>query len=150
MEQVKFDLGQISQQWATALEAMPDLRRTILDAAGDEMLAMVRHGIGGTGKAQHWQEKRLGSKGGYVAVRPSGQDLYSGGNYQMHITTAIENDHRIRQPTGTAKRYVQRIRVRKVPGKYMYRAANSDLPAVAGRYAQQLGETLARRLEGKG
>ena len=65
------ELEIIARKLEGSCERLREVRRSALDKAGDKLLRAVRSRIGGTGKVQSWQEKHLGSGGGYTAVRPA-------------------------------------------------------------------------------
>ena len=63
--------------WDDAIQAIPGLKREALASMGDAVLREVRRQItrrgvrDSQGRVARWQEARIGSKGGYVAVAPS-------------------------------------------------------------------------------
>ena len=63
--------------WDDAIQRIPDLKREALEAMGKAVLQEVREQISrrgvhdSQGRVAKWQEMRIGSKGGYVAVSPS-------------------------------------------------------------------------------
>lgn len=136
-----------------AREMIPDIRREVLETAGDEMLSAVRGRIGGTGKVQRWQEKYMGSGGGYVAVRPRAQTFTEatrkkpGGYAVGYVTNSLESGHRQNygQFVPTLQRKLLRLRV---SGRYMYRTTKPDVKTIANRAAREVEQRLAAALEG--
>lgn len=63
-------LDQILSRWEALLRTFPRAKEELLERLGKQMLEDVRRGIGGGGKVQGWQERYVGSRNGYAAVRP--------------------------------------------------------------------------------
>ena len=137
-------------------EMLPDMRRAALEEAGDEMLAAVRGRIGGTGKVQKWQDRFMGSKGGYAASRPKAKEKDDNGDAVGYVTNAIESGHRVPKPRSTAGRYkfrsrtqdgTRRLPVLTVPGKRMYANTEPDVERIAERTARDVERRLTAALE---
>ena len=64
------DLDRVLDSWDELLQEFPTMKRDLLEDLGKKLLSGVRGEIRGTGTVQSWQERYLGSKNGYVAVRP--------------------------------------------------------------------------------
>ena len=128
-------------------EALRAARGEFFAEAGDELLAAVQRGIGGTGRVAGVQERYLGSGKGYAAVRARAKtdlDGYAAG----YITNALEGGH-----AQTAGRYVPalgaRLKADRATGKYMYRAAaRSELPRLAEEGAREIEKKAMAYLEG--
>lgn len=88
----------------------------------------MRGKIGGTGKVQSWQQKYMGSGGGYTAVRPAANTYDRSGNAVGYVTNAIEGGHRVRTGRGPSRAKMQRV-----SGKWMYRSTNHEQIAAAAR-----------------
>lgn len=132
------ELEIIARKLESSCEQLRQIRRQALDEAGDKLLGAVRGKIGGTGKVQSWQQKHLGSGGGYVAVRPAAKTYDRSGNAVGYVTNAIEGGHK--QSPG---RYVpalgKKLTAQRVPGKWMYRSTNPAQIAAAARDQIQRG-----------
>jgi len=121
------------------LRRLPRARGEMYEEIGRAVKAEVRERIGGTGKVQSWQERYVGSKGGYAAVRPK-KDTYQstkkGTRYAVgYVTNAIENG---RRTAGGGR----------VEGKRFYAGASSRAEAIAARSAERFLSELKRWLEG--
>ena len=151
-------LDRIVDSWDKLLETFPDKKRELLENLGSQLLDDVRQKIGGkTGKdsVQDWQERYVGSKNGYVAVRPKA-DTYKvtkgGKKYAVgHVTNAIENGHKHRRPIQVRRpgyRYKARIKYAAVPGKHFYAQTRSQLDSLAQSQVADLAGEIVRGLEG--
>ena len=135
------ELVAFAQKLDNVLPRLRNARRAALEDAGEEMLASVRGRIGGTGKVQRWQEKHMGSGGGYVAVRPEAKTYDGHGNAVGYVTNAIEGGHRVRTGSGPS-----RARMQRVPGKWMYRGTDSTQIAAEAR--DEIAREMIKSLEG--
>lgn len=140
------ELERLDQDLAQAIRQTPEIKREALAELGQQMLAQVRARIGGTGKVQRWQHVHLGSGGGYVAVHPAENTKDEYGRAVGAVTNAIESGHKIRPPSGKAKRYTPRIHKVQVPARQMY--ARVNLETVVDQAAANLVLRLAQNLEG--
>ena len=151
------DLDRLLASWEALLQDYPGMKRELLEKLGTQLLADVRGKIGGSGTVQSWQGRYLGSKNGYVAIRPKA-DTYkvtSGGKrYAVgYVTNAIENGHKHRRPSQVKRagyRYRARINVAAVPGKHFYASVRENLGSMGQQEIQALAAEIARRLEGGG
>lgn len=116
------------------------------EAARDEMHQLVRSGLPGSRKVAGWQEKYVGSGGGYAAIRPEigEHEGYAKG----YITNAIENGHLVR-PRASSKshgyhRYTGQFRVK---GLGFYAKARSVMKQVAQNHAKSLEGEIKGGLE---
>ena len=138
MQSVEIEgLDQILARWEGLLQRFPSVKAELLERLGKQMLEDVRRNIGGSGKVQGWQERYIGSKNGYAAVRPRAgtfQTTKGGKQYAAgYITNAIENGHRVRTP-----------RPSDSPGYHYTRGRNRKAAAAARR------EPLPARLPPRG
>lgn len=140
------ELERMDQELAQAMGQTPEIKREALAELGRQLLAGVKARIGGTGKVQRWQHVHLGSGGGYVAIHAAENTKDEYGRAVGYITNAIESGHKIRPPSGRAKRYTPRIHKAKVPAKRMY--AGTDMGAAVDQAAANLALHLAQNLEG--
>lgn len=100
------------------------------------------------GKIQSWQEKAVGEKGGYAAVRPlSGKNGGGTGEGSVGaITNYLESGHRISPPRG-GKDYHPRINVPYVKGYFFYEATGDEAERIALEEAERFADELADMLE---
>lgn len=151
-------LDRLLDSWEKLLKDFPSMKQKLLEDLGEELLGNVRQKIGGkTGKdtVQDWQERYLGSRNGYVAVRPKAKtykETKSGKKYAVgYVTNVIEGGHRHRRPSQVKRdgyRYRPRIEHPAVPGKHFYAAVRAQLSGMGQREVAALAEKIARRLEG--
>ena len=152
------DLDQLLERWAQLLADYPDMKREMLEQMGQELLRDVRAKIGGSGKVQGWQERYLGSKNGYVAIRPKAktyQVTKSGKRYAAgHVTNAIEggHKHRVPRPTNTKGYHYTKGRslTAAVPGRHFYAEVRTELPSYGQERLLALAREIAKRWEGSG
>ncbi|MCL2045734.1 MAG: hypothetical protein FWG88_05055 [Oscillospiraceae bacterium] len=102
-----------------------------------------------TGGLRDWQSRYVGSGGGYAAVRPIGKadGGGTGRNSAGAITNYLERGHKVRRPSGKAKRQRKsRGRYGYARGYYFYTAARSRAQqvaiAAANAYAQRMLERI--------
>lgn len=139
------DLHQLDEELAAAMRRAPEIKREVLADLGEQLLTQVRANIGAAGKVQRWQHAHVGEKGGYAAVHAVEREKDEYGRAVGAVTNAIESGHKIRPPSGKAKRYVPRLKVYRVPGKEMYGRLSPERAAEDA--AQQLERLLAESLE---
>lgn len=152
----ELDLQQLQERWSRLVQQFPGQKRDLLERAGQQILQRLRSAIGGTGKVASWQDMSMGSKGGYVAVRPR-KDTYqmtgSGTRYAVgYITNAIENGHRNRRPQPSGKadyRYRARIHHAATPGRHFYYSVRQQLGQVGDRELRQLAQEILEELGGQ-
>lgn len=134
------ELEIIARKLEGSCDKLREVRRQALDEAGDKLLGAVRGRIGGTGKVQSWQEKHMGSGGGYTAVRPAAKAYDGHGNAVGYVTNAIEGGHRVRTGRGPS-----RARMQRVPGKWMYRG--TDPTQIAAEARDQIAQAMLKEWE---
>ena len=149
-------IDQLLRSWDALLKAFPAMKAELLDKMGQQMLSDVQQEIGGRGNVAGWQARHVGSKLGYVAVRPKANTYKTtpgGKQYAVgYVTNAIENGHRHRRPSAVKKQgyyYKPRIKVAAVPGKHFYAGTRSKLQAEGSATVRQLATVVAARLEGR-
>lgn len=145
--------------WDEAIQRIPGLKREALEAMGKAVLQEVREQIprrgvnDQQGRVARWQEMRMGSKGGYVAVSPSTDEIVQvvrRGIFKREKTTSadvtlyLERGHGIRPPSGRAKRYVSRVESHRtyVPGRMFYSWAKQDAGKIALEEANRAMDQL--------
>lgn len=145
MEKFIDDLNDLLDDIPNARRELHEEMAKLLKTEVDE--AIISSGIQDTsGKVRSWQEARVGSGGGYAAIRPT--DSSVGPNSPGAITNYLEHGHRIRRPSGNAKRYRPKIRVPYVDGRHFYQSASRTIEPKAIALAEQFAEKLAKRIEG--
>lgn len=151
------DLDRLVDSWEALLKDFPGMKQELLEELGRDLLTDVRGKIGGTGTVQEWQDRYLGSKNGYVAIRARANTFKvtpGGKRYAVgYVTNAIENGHKHRRPSQQKQdgyRYRPRINVPAVPGKHFYAAVRGRIGSVGRQEVQALAAEIARRLEGSG
>ena len=132
------------------LDSREGLRRKYHEQLADIAKEEVDRGINATvndrnGKVRGWQEKSVGSGGGYAAVRA--QKGKTGKDSPGAITNYLESGHKIRSPSGKAKqKRRRRVNVAYVNGRHFYRSAQSSLDSkllsIAREYADEIGSIL--------
>ena len=142
-------LDKVKKALEAAPEAIREARAQVLDELGEELLGAVQQRIGGSGRVAGVQKYRVGSGKGYVAIRAKAKtdlDGYAAG----YITNALEGGHAVRPSSGSAKRKRKsRAKMRRVPGKYMYRDTSAqELKRAAETAAQRFEDAALKALEG--
>ena len=138
--------------WDNVIKAFPDAKRRILEEAGKTVLQEVRSQIIGSGirddrfHVRGWQQYRVGSGGGYVAIAPAVVDVPGKGLMSKKITRYLDRGHAARGPSGRAKRYQPRITAAGigakgnvfVRGRYFYREARTKANKEAKKAAEKV------------
>lgn len=148
MMEVRYDdLTKLDERLAAALRKFPELRKKLVADVGELMHQDISRGFGGA-KVAHWQDKDLGSGGGYAAVRPKAKTWEKG--YAVgHITNAIESGHKTRGPSGKSKHYRPKPHLKVfVQGKRIYADEEKRVQAIARTRADQLIRELESMMEG--
>lgn len=134
-------------------EAMKKARSEFFEEAGREMLSTVRRRIGGQGYVANVQEVYTGDGGGYAAVRAKA-DTELRGYAAGYITNALENGHKVRGPSGHAKRERESRREEgrdRVAGIYMYHMTDADVVRrLTAEGAREIEKKAMAYLEGNG
>lgn len=126
-------------------------QRAIHERLGAQMLTGVRGNVAGMlndahGHVAGWQQKYIGSGGGYAAVRAT--DTASGPNSPGAITNYNENGHAIRRPKGKTPRYRPRIYMLYVNGRGFYNAYRGQLNRMLQAEVDRWGNSVATRISG--
>lgn len=142
-------LDKVKKALENAPQAIREARAQVFDEMGEELLGVVQQRIGGSGRVTGVQEYRVGSGKGYVAVRAKAKtelDGYAAG----YITNALEGGHEVRKASGKAERERKsRVKMRRVPGKFMYRDTGAqELKHAAETAAQRIETAAMKALEG--
>lgn len=157
MPSVQMDgVDQLLTSWDALQREFPAMKRDLLEDLGKQMLSGVQSKIPGTGTVRGWQERYIGSKNGYVAVRPKSKTYKTtagGKKYAVgYVTNAVEGGHKHRRPSQTPRegyKYRARINVPAVPGLHFYASVRSQLSGMGAEQLQALAAEVAARLEGR-
>ena len=141
---IKLDKAQWDHFWSYWERELPGqikgAKRQAVQAAGeairDEVASQAHSRVNDPrGRVERWQQLRVGSGGGYIAVSPVSDEAVQvtrGGQRttSKDVTRYLERGHGIRPPSGRARRYVPRVRSGRtyVPGRmfYSWAAANAE------------------------
>lgn len=135
--------------WDRKLETLPGAKKAALYAAGKAVLPALRQQIerrvdDRDGRVRKWQEIRLGSKGGYVAISPVDDQISINQTADRYVTSRditqyLERGHKIRPPSGRAKRYNPRVKSGRtyVPGRMFYSWTRLDATKLAVSAARE-------------
>ena len=140
MQSINLDgIEKISDKFNELLEKFPEMRRKYHEEVAKETQDLVKGGFG-NGKVASWQEKHVGSKGGYSAVRPMAKTYYA--NYTVgYITNSVTSGHRTRP--ASQKRH--RPRTNYVSGKHVY----IDKEVTARIMAERKAAEMVREIESR-
>lgn len=139
-------------------KAYPRMKGEMLEGLGAELQGEVLGQMAGTdlhnggGRLRHWQKYHVGSRKGYVAVRPIGSKdgAVTGPNGPGAITNYVDSGHAVRRRTATAKRRRKsRATVAAVPGRHFYAATSRLVGEKGSRWVRELAAAFVRRLEGR-
>lgn len=146
------------ENWDRTVKKLPAMKAEMLQAIGGELqkevrAAVLRTGVNDAhGRVRSWQNPHVGSRLGYVAVRPDSVEVRSGGGGRIPVnagalTNYLNSGHRVRNPSGRARRYVPRARMTRVPGAGFYQAAGSTVfktaLAAAEKYLREIKEEVS-------
>ena len=136
--------------WDHVIKKFPDAKRMAMREMGkfalDRVITQInQQGINDSrGRVKKWQNMRLGSGGGYVAVSPTAAvvKITKGsktGIKGSDITRYLERGHGVRGPSGRAKRYEPRYQYSRiyVPGRQFYSYAKMGLERKAVHAAER-------------
>lgn len=137
------ELNRLIENLDQSPEVIKEAKCEAFESAAGKMKQALDSRIGGTGKVRSWQERYVGSKGGYAAVRPKAKTYTDKSNrYAVgYVTNAINSGHRF---PGQGKTKASGI----VFGKRFYEAAQADVKQIAQESVNQVAETLKQHLEG--
>ena len=141
------------EYWEDLIEEFPEVKLEALKAAGEAALEEVRSQIDrrvqdSHGRVKRWQNMRVGSKGGYVAISATDETAAvspTGTRTARDVTQYIDQGHAIRKPSGTAKRYVPKIRSGRtyVPARQFYSWARMNAAKIATEAADNALEQFS-------
>lgn len=148
------ELEDLARELNELLVQFPEERKKLHDqiavlAKKEVDAQIVASGINdANGKVRGWQEHRVGSGGGYAAVSAVKGVGLVGSNSPGAITNYLESGHRIRPPSGEAKRYKPNIKTPYVEGRHFYEEARWSVEAMVINLVEEFADDLARRMEG--
>ena len=148
--------------WEDFIAEWPEAKRIALKAAGNAILeevqrSIVKEGINDSrGRVRRWQDMRVGSGGGYVAISPvddAVQITQSGKvSTARDITRYLNRGHGVREPSDPdSKKYKKRVQENMpisnrgkvyVPGRPFY----SDPKRNSGEIARKAADDALSRL----
>lgn len=144
-------------QWKGMIEKIPGMKQAMLEAVGMQLTENVRRAIDASGvddamgRVKSWQNAHVGSGRGYVAVRPDSVEVPTGGGGRKTInagalTHYLDDSHRVRQPSGRAKRYRPEASVTRTRDFRFYAKAGTDADraavSAADAFCKQILEEL--------
>lgn len=142
-------LDELDKDIKNLIESFPDMQKELHEEFADLIKNKVDVEIGGaiknSSKIKRWQEKNIGSYGGYAAVRAV--KVSTGTDSPGAITNYLENGHKIRKPTGRSKRYKPRINTIYVDGYHFYNRASNNLEGDIIKLSEQFIEKIKIKLE---
>jgi|GEM_PF-499392 len=170
---------ELDQALNTILKEISGVRQELHDRLSKMLKEEVDRSIDQSGlndshnKIKNWQEERVGSKGGYAAIRPKKGPGLVGPNSPGAITNYLEHGHKGRPSRKQAqelqgmkearRREVQRrtkggrfarkttvvLDTRKwVPGYFFYADARKQVESKAIEIAEKFVDEFAKKLEG--
>lgn len=134
-------------------EKRKELHERLAQMAQEEVDRQIDMRLNGnTGKIKGWQESKVGSKGGYAAVRPIKGKMPPNGKGNAyaygHVTTAIENGHRVRMSDAEpGRRRPGKSQMLAVDGRFFYDAANTIMERRTLEEAEKLAQEITEELE---
>lgn len=143
-------LDKIDKALKQLLKKAPDMRRKLHEELADQMQRAVVDNISEsterhTGNLQKWQEKYVGSGGGYAAVRAVNTSM--GAESPGAITNYVNSGHKIRRSADSTRK--RRNYVLYVDGRHFYQSAAKDIESIAVPLAEDFVRDMAQILEGK-
>ena len=160
MQDIQIDaaeLDQLAERLAQSPELLREAKRQAFEAAAPRLLALVQTQIGGSGRAMSWQEKFVGSMGGYAAVRPRARTWIETKKERKryavgYVTNAINSGHWKRgrglYQDKRLKSYKTISQADWVAGNHFYEAAREQAAPVAQEAAEKIVAALIDHLEG--
>jgi hypothetical protein len=160
VQEAKFEaqaINDLLSRISESPEVLKEAKKKAFDEASVKLLDLVRQEIGGIGKVKSWQERYVGSMGGYAAARPKAKTWTDtnkkGKRYAVGaVTNAINSGHRFpgQGVHGKSRRWVEETSktAGTVQGLHFYENAQDLAKAVALEAAQQVADELLAHLEG--
>lgn len=170
MQEFQIDTGEWKafwDRWRDTIDRVPGLKEEVLERVGARIQSEVHNAIEASGindsrgRVKRWQNPHVGSGLGYVAVRADSVEVLAGYRRKSDgtqseklnagaLTNFLTSGHRIRSPSGRAKRkYKSRVRVdpltrgTNVRGRGFYKKALDN----AEKIARQEAESMLREIK---
>jgi len=146
-------------KWNSVIRQVPDAKKRALAAAGAAIKKEVDKQIAGQGvhdfgRVQSWQEVRVGSKGGFVAITPKAENIRVSASGSpttaRKVTGYLEKGHQTR--SGRASDYAdehgmvtynETTGAAIVPGRHFYAMARLQ----AGNIGRAAGEQIMKEIQ---
>lgn len=152
----KKDLDELDAKLRSILEKFPRKRRELHERLAEYAKAAVNRQTSlrlkdTHGRVQSWQQKHVGTGGGYAAVRATDESSKRypspGPNSPGAVTNYLENGHAVR-PRSAYTRLNRKSRAEqdRVAGRYMYDNAKVQMERDALVEAKKLAEELEQEL----
>ena len=135
------EVDRLVRKFLQAPEVIKEAKGQTIEMMAPKLKEAVDREIGGSGKVRSWQEKYVGSKRGYAAVRPKAQtwtektkrrgNIYAVG----YVTNAINSGH------------LSPRTWKQIAGKHFYQRAQEQAGQVAQDAAEQIVQALIDHLE---
>lgn len=143
----KEDLKQLGDRLDLTLRNVPELRHKLHEQLGDMALKAVRGKTPErTGRLKSWQEKHVGSMGGYAAIRAtdknSKENPSPGPSSPGAVTNYAENGHVVRPRAAKYSRQTMAY----VAGRKMYANAIPDIEREAAAEAEKLLDEVVSKI----
>lgn len=142
------------RKWTHVIKMLPEAKHSALEASGQSVLQRLREeiqksGVGGYQTVQSWQEYEVGSKNGYVAIRPDSEKVVRQQKgipvTARKVTGYLHDGHQTRGGGSSTKAYDSgRVTYNEyngkaiVPGKMFY----SSTQLYAGNIARAAAEQV--------
>lgn len=156
MQEFQIDTNQWKafwERWRDTIDQLPGMKEELLERIGESIRDTVRAYIDASGlndargRVKRWQNPHVGSGLGYAAVRADSVEVAAGYRDRQRLnagalTNFLSSGHRVRGPSGRAKRYQPRARMTRVKGLDFYGKAKAE----AEKIAVQEAEAFLKRL----
>lgn len=148
------EVARLVEKLTKAPQVLKEAKRQAFESAAPRLLSAVQFEIGGSGRVRSWQEKYVGSKGGYAAARPKAETYLETKGKQKgfragpkkyavgYVTNAINNGHR-----SPKNQRGHRTSGKVTAGKPFYQRAQKAADQVAQDTAEQIVQALIDHLE---
>lgn len=141
------------ERWRDTVDQIPGLKEAMLEKIGGQVREAVRSSIDRSGlsdprgRVRSWQNPHIGSGRGYVAVRADSVEVAAGYRDRQRLnagalTNYLASCHRVRGPSGRAKRYQPRARMTRVRGLDFYGKAKAEAEKIAVQEAEDFLQRL--------
>lgn len=152
------------ERWRDTVAQIPGLKEQMLETIGERIRAEVTNDVEPSGikdrrgRVKLWQQWFIGSKKGYTAVRAVSEDVPAGYRKRTTgipmgtmnagaLTNFLVSGHRVRGPSGRAKRYQPRARMTRIKGHDFYTKAQAEAEKIAMQEAEAMLRELKEKLQ---